>query len=51
MIPAGNNDGSFTYKGNIVTAHSGQQGFTIRIVPKHPLLTSPFDVGVVYWAD
>ena len=44
-------NGVIIYKGDIVTGHSGQQGFTIRIVPKNPMLTNPFDVGVVYWAD
>jgi len=43
-------NGIVNYKGNIVTKHSGQQGFTIRIVPKNPMLISPFEVGVVYWA-
>jgi starch phosphorylase len=44
-------NGVIIYKGDIVTGHSGQQGFTIRIVPKNPMLTNPFDVGVVYWAE
>ena len=44
-------NGVIIYKGDIVTGHSGQQGFTIRIVPKNPMLTNLFDVGVVYWAD
>ena len=44
-------NGLIIYKGDIVTGHSGQQGFTIRIVPKNPMLTNPFDVGVVYWAE
>jgi starch phosphorylase len=43
-------NGIVNYKGNIVTKHSGQQGFTIRIVPKNPLLISSFETGLVYWA-
>ena len=50
MSPAKSTDGVVKYKGNIVTKHSGQQGFTIRIVPKNPMLINPFEVGVVYWA-
>jgi starch phosphorylase len=50
MSPANSNNGVINYKGNIVTKHSGQQGFTIRIVPKNPMLISPFEVGLVYWA-
>lgn len=43
-------NGVVHYKGTIVTQHSGQQGYTIRIVPKNSLLISPFEVGVIYWA-
>jgi len=39
------------YSGNITCKMSGQQGFTIRILPKNPLLFSPFELGVVYWAE
>jgi len=53
MVPNGkkSENGLIHYKGNIITKQSGQQGFTIRIVPKNSLLVSPFEVGVVYWAD
>ncbi|HSP86858.1 MAG TPA: alpha-glucan family phosphorylase [Ignavibacteriaceae bacterium] len=44
-------NGITNYRGNIITKHTGQQGFTIRIVPKNPMLISPFEVGIVYWAD
>ena len=44
-------NGIIHYRGTIVTQHSGQQGYTIRIVPKNSLLISPFEVGVMYWAD
>jgi len=53
MVPNGkkSENGLIHYKGNIITKQSGQQGFTIRIVPKNSMLVSPFEVGVVYWAD
>ena len=53
MKPNSKNPGNgvIHYKGNIITQHSGQQGYTIRILPKNPLLVSPFEVGVVYWAS
>jgi glycogen phosphorylase len=38
------------YKGSIVTQNSGQYGFTIRILPKNPLLRTPFDLGLINWA-
>lgn len=43
--------GVCTYSGNINCKMSGRQGFTIRILPKNPLLISPFELGVVYWAE
>lgn len=44
-------DGVYTYSGVLKSNRSGQQGFTIRIVPKNSLLISPFELGVVYWAS
>ncbi len=41
---------SYKYTGSIKTKRSGQQGFTIRVLPKHPLLINPFEMGLVYWA-
>jgi starch phosphorylase len=46
-----NEDGIYTYSGIIVSRKSGQQGFTIRILPKNPLLISPFELNVVFWAS
>ncbi len=42
-------DGYYKYTGSITTRRSGQQGFTIRVLPKHPLLINPFEMGLVYW--
>jgi starch phosphorylase len=50
MKPDVTKNGIINYKGNIVTKNSGQQGFTIRIVPRNNLLINPFEVGIVYWA-
>ncbi|HZW38660.1 MAG TPA: alpha-glucan family phosphorylase [Ignavibacteriaceae bacterium] len=41
----------FIYKGDIKSDRSGQTGFTIRVLPKHPLLINPFELGLVYWAQ
>jgi len=46
-----NEEGFYTFSGNIKSERSGQQGFTIRILPKNFLLISPFELGVVYWAS
>ena len=50
-ITAKSKSGVSIYSGNITCKMSGQQGFTIRILPKNPLLFSPFELGVVYWAE
>ncbi|MBI9073432.1 MAG: alpha-glucan family phosphorylase [Melioribacteraceae bacterium] len=49
-IPNGNKIGVFKYKGEITCKSSGNFGFTLRILPKHPLLINPFELGVIRWA-
>jgi len=44
-------DGYYNYKGKIISEMSGQQGYTIRILPKHPLLVHSFELGLIYWAN
>ncbi len=43
-------DGNYKFTGSITTRRSGQQGFTIRVLPKHPLLINQFELGLIYWA-
>lgn len=43
-------DENYRFTGSITTRKSGQQGFTIRVLPKHPLLLNPFELGLIYWA-
>lgn len=38
------------YYGSIICQSSGLYGFTLRILPKHELLVSPFELGVNLWA-
>lgn len=38
------------FKGEFSFCCSGVQGFTIRVLPKHPLLTSPADMYLCTWA-
>ncbi len=45
-----NNAAVYNYSGEVKCLHSGEQGFTIRIVPKNDLLIHPFELGVIYWA-
>ncbi len=42
---------NYLYSGKINSVRSGHQGYTIRILPKHPLMINPFELGVIYWAD
>jgi starch phosphorylase len=46
-----NKPGDYKYSGCIKPMYSGQQGFTIRILPKHDMLINPFELGVIYWAS
>lgn len=40
----------FTYRGEIDCKHTGQFGFTLRILPKHELMISNFELGLIRWA-
>ncbi|MCL5028809.1 MAG: alpha-glucan family phosphorylase [Bacteroidetes bacterium] len=44
-------NGFYKYVGNVPCSRSGQQGYTIRILPKNSLLIHPFELDVVYWAS
>ncbi len=48
--PKKNKNGFYRYSGEILCKRSGQQCYTIRILPKNNLLIHPFEMGVVYWA-
>jgi starch phosphorylase len=43
-------DGSVVYSGAIGCAHSGRQGYQVRVVPRHPDLENPLTMGLVRWA-
>lgn len=40
---------AYLYKGEIPCSSTGNFGFTIRILPKHPLLINPFELGLIKW--
>jgi starch phosphorylase len=42
-------NGQYAFVGNVVFRSSGQHGFTVRVVPKHPELVDPFEMGLVLW--
>jgi glycogen phosphorylase len=38
------------YRGSFACDHAGRYGFTVRVVPHHPDLVSPAEVGLAAWA-
>jgi starch phosphorylase len=42
--------GNRRYRGQFVCEQAGRYGFTVRVVPAHPLLTSPVELGRIAWA-
>ncbi len=42
-------DGSWVYQGTIPCRSSGQYGYAVRILPRHPDLGNPFEPGLVCW--
>ncbi len=43
-------ENNLLYKGEIPCDKTGQFGYTLRIIPKHDLLTNPFEVRLIKWA-
>jgi starch phosphorylase len=43
-------DGYYRFVGSIKCKHTGQHGFTVRILPSHELMIHPFELGLIYWA-
>ncbi|PKL83310.1 MAG: alpha-glucan phosphorylase [Ignavibacteriae bacterium HGW-Ignavibacteriae-3] len=40
----------YIYRGEINCRETGQFGFTLRILPKHPMLINQFELGLIRWA-
>ena len=41
--------GEYLYRGEISFRQTGKLGFAVRILPEHPLLIHPMDMGLVEW--
>jgi starch phosphorylase len=41
--------GSWVFTGTIPCRSSGQHGFLVRVLPRHPDLANPFEPGLVVW--
>ena len=50
MTPGAADKGSYEYRGELECALTGRQGYTVRVLPKHPGLTHHYLPGVVRWA-
>jgi starch phosphorylase len=50
MEGAGTSAGSTVWKGSFVCDVAGRHGFTVRVVPSHPDLPVPLEMGCVAWA-
>jgi starch phosphorylase len=50
MSHNGDHQGSaWMFHGSIPCRSSGQQGFAVRVLPKHPVLSNPFEPGLICW--
>ncbi len=49
MIPGEENAGVTTYNGKVPCNHSGQHGYTIRVLPRHEHLVNPYELGLILW--
>jgi glycogen phosphorylase len=50
MVPGGDAPaGHVRYTGKIPLERAGRQGVTVRVVPAHPLLATPVELGRVAW--
>jgi len=43
-------DGHLRYRGTVTCEQAGRYGLTVRIVPSHPALVSPTELGRLAWA-
>jgi starch phosphorylase len=42
-------DGHLRYQGSFACEHAGRYGITVRIVPNHPALVTPAELGRIAW--
>jgi starch phosphorylase len=45
-----NGDGLAYYRGSFACGRTGRYGFTVRVVPSHPDLATPVELGRISWA-
>ncbi|MEY2460894.1 MAG: glycogen phosphorylase, partial [Acidimicrobiaceae bacterium] len=50
MHPVTDAGGTMRYRGAFTCGQAGRYGFTVRVVPCHPLLVTPVELGRIAWA-
>ncbi len=50
MHPVTDAGGTVRYRGDLACAQAGRYGFTVRVVPSHPNLVTPVELGRIAWA-
>ncbi|MFZ4815056.1 MAG: alpha-glucan family phosphorylase [Phototrophicaceae bacterium] len=43
-------DGAYVFKASLAYDTSGERGVSVRILPRNPYLSSPFQMGLIKWA-
>jgi starch phosphorylase len=52
MHCTGPENGAYVFEaGGVPCCRSGLQGYTIRVLPHHALLSTPFVPGLINWAN
>ena len=49
MTHQASDNGAYLYTGLLPCPASGQQGYALRVLPKHPGLTNPLTTGLICW--
>jgi starch phosphorylase len=50
LVGLAESPGLYRYAGSFVCEQAGRYGFTVRVVPNHPDLMSPAELGCISWA-
>lgn len=50
MSHIGGADGSHSYGATVPFPSSGRYGYTVRVIPKHPLVLVPHELALIRWA-
>jgi len=50
VLDAARSDGVYRFKGSIYCDKTGQQGFTVRVMPSHPDIAQKHETALIAWA-